>query len=894
MKRFWSGLIGMLLSLPLVAQNIPDHLLDYSFCGYKNSNEPIPDVDNVIFVPWKEGCQSQRIQQAIDYVSMLPMNENGHRGAVLLDEGVFELSTPLRITTSGVVLRGVDCIQTILLKKGVDRGALLYIEGNDDIIPIDTLQITSDYLPLNSLIVEASDASVLQVGDHIRLVRPSTKDWIASLSCDTHGGGHEYWGWKPGDIDMEWDRIVIEKDNNQLKLDAPLSMALNADECNSIIIPYLWEGRISESGVENLMIVSDYDRAYPNDEDHCWTGVSIANADNCWVRHINFKHLAGSAVIIQPSGSRITIENCISSNPVSEIGGMRRSTYHTLGQLTLFQNCLSIHGIHDFSAGYCAPGPNAFVQCEAWEPHDFSGSIGSWACGLLFDIVNIIGNDIRLMNLGPSKNGVGWNTVNSTIWQSSASTIYCFSPTKDAKNYIYGSWGQCWGNGEWHDMDTHIKPRSLFYAQLKQRLGRERDNQPYIMPLSTNASTSPTAEVATNMAQASFEPRYTLEELIMSSAFTASVSSDSLSVVDDLILPINRKKTIDNYKQNICILDNTQSVTWWGGKLRKKQLINAKPHITRFVPDREGLGLTDNIDEVIHYLVENKINVLEHNYGLWYDRRRDDHARVRRSDGDVWAPFYEQPFARSGKGKAWDGLSLYDLNRPNRWYWYRLREFAKKAEKYNVYLYHNHYFQHNILEAGAHWVDSPWRTTNNINQTDFPEPVPFAGDKRVFMSHLFYDISHPIRRKIHENYIRMCLNELADCPQVIHLVSAEYTGPLHFVQFWLDVIADWEKETGKECNVALSTTKDVQDAILNDTNRSQVVDIIDIRYWHYHTDGLYAPQGGQNLSPRQHARQQQEGTVTHIEVEKALNEYRNKYPDKIVVYHGKAPVDISQ
>ena len=127
------------------------------------------------------------------------------------------------------------------------------------------------------------------------------------------------------------------------------------------------------------------------------------------------------------------------------------------------------------------------------------------------------------MNLGPSKNGVGWNTVNSTIWQSSASTIYCFSPTKDAKNYIYGSWGQCWGNGEWHDMDTHIKPRSLFYAQLKQRLGRERDNQPYIMPLSTNASTSPTAEVATNMAQASFEPRYTLEELIMSSAFTASV-----------------------------------------------------------------------------------------------------------------------------------------------------------------------------------------------------------------------------------------------------------------------------------------------------------------------------------------------------------------------------------
>ena len=62
--------------------------------------------------------------------------------------------------------------------------------------------------------------------------------------------------------------------------------------------------------------------------------------------------------------------------------------------------------------------------------------------------------------------------------------------------------------------------------------------------------------------------------------------------------------------------------------------------------------------------------------------RRDDHERVRRRDGDVWGPFYEQPFARSGKGTAWEGLSKYDLNRPNAWYWNRLKQFAEKgAEK---------------------------------------------------------------------------------------------------------------------------------------------------------------------------------------------------------------------
>ena len=101
-------------------------------------------------------------------------------------------------------------------------------------------------------------------------------------------------------------------------------------------------------------------------------------------------------------------------------------------------------------------------------------------------------------------------------------------------------------------------------------------------------------------------------------------------------------------------------------------------------------------------------------------------------DRELWRKLYKNIiFNNIELDQVLEDQSLYDLNRPNRWYWYRLREFAKKAEKYNVYLYHNHYFQHNILEAGAHWVDSPWRTTNNINQTDFPEPVPFAGDKSV-------------------------------------------------------------------------------------------------------------------------------------------------------------------
>ena len=44
--------------------------------------------------------------------------KNGFRGAVLLDKGTFELNESLRISVSGVVLRGSDREQTVLLKKG--------------------------------------------------------------------------------------------------------------------------------------------------------------------------------------------------------------------------------------------------------------------------------------------------------------------------------------------------------------------------------------------------------------------------------------------------------------------------------------------------------------------------------------------------------------------------------------------------------------------------------------------------------------------------------------------------------------------------------------------------------------------------------------------------------
>ena len=153
------------------------------------------------------------------------------------------------------------------------------------------------------------------------------------------------------------------------------------------------------------------------------------------------------------------------------------------------------------------------------------------------------------------------------------------------------------------------------------------------------------------------------------------------------------------------------------------------------------------------------------------------------------------------------------------------------------------------------------------------------------MAEQFYDVTNPVRRKIHQGFIRKSLENFKENSNVIQLTSAEYTGPLHFMQFWLDEVQKWKDETGKKAIIGLSATKDVQDAILNDAQRLKTVELIDIRYWYYKEDGsAYAPEGGKNLAPRQHARKLKTGKETEDQVYRAVREYREKYPEKVILY----------
>ncbi|WP_110054874.1 DUF6298 domain-containing protein [Chitinophaga sp. S165] len=864
---------------------------DFSWCGYMSGNKALPLTPIRVRVPAMKEDATARIQAALDYVASLPADKDGIRGAVLLDKGTYAVNGSLRIRTSGVVLRGSGD-STVLLATGYSRAVLVHVGGRNDKQLSPAVKLTDAYVPVNSAVVHVPSGATFKVGDEVELVRPCTLSWIQQLGTAHFGGGITTLGWKPRDRDIHWSRKITKIEGNTVTLDVPLTTALDTTFGGATIAVYKWPGRISQVGVENLHCRSVFDANNPKDEDHCWTAIAIENTTDAWVRRLTFEHFAGSAVSVLETASRVTVEDCISLSPVSEIGGQRRYTFFTSGQQTLFQRNYAQYGYHDFATGFCAAGPNAFVECMSDLPYSFSGAIDSWASGLLLDNVTVNGQALGFPNRGQDGQGAGWTAANSMLWQCAAARIDCPRPP-GANNWSFGAWAQFTGDGEWYSSNEYVQPHSLYYAQLAARLGEEAAARANLLPDLGDASSSPSAAVAAELSRQAMQPATTLYEWIKQASQREPIPVDAAGVriQEEVSQPkasaVTGMKIMNGWLVNngAVMTGDKREVSWWRGNIRPDGIQEASPHITRFVPGRTGTGLTDDLDSVSAWMERKHVVAIDHNYGLWYERRRDDHERVLRLDGDVWPPFYEQPFARSGQGTAWDGLSKYDLNKCNRWYWSRLQQFAGLADRKGQVLIHQQYFQHNIIEAGAHYADFPWRPANNVNATGFPEPPPYAGGKRIFMAEQFYDTTNTARKQFHRAYIRQCLDNFSSNHNVIQLIGAEFTGPLHFVDFWVDVINAWEKEKRQHPVIGLSTTKDVQDAILQDPVRAPLIDLIDIRYWHYQVGGTaYAPQGGQSLAPRQHARLLKPKRSDEKEIYRAVREYRDKYPAKAVIY----------
>ena len=853
-----------------------DRIPDYSFCGYKASEAPIPDLladpsVPVVRVSPSGGDDTQRIQDALDHVGALPLRADGFRGLVLLEAGTFRLDGSLLLSHGGVVLRGSGDRASTLFAAGKDRETVIRICGRDDATVGQPVSMTAEYLPVGASSIAIPAGHGLQAGDRVRITRPSTREWIHLLGMDNIGmsADYQHWLWTPGDYDLVFERTVVSADAAGITVDVPLPIAFDARYGGGTVARLAWPGRIANVGVENLRIVSDCDQARPKDEDHRWMAVTFENVEDAWARRIVAEHFVSSLAAVWETARRVTVEDCMNLAPVGEIGGYRRLAFQTQGQQTLFQRCWSEEGWHDFSVGPLAAGPNAFVQCWAERPHSWSGALGGWSCGTLFDRCTVSSEPLKFTNVWLDNMGGGWASANALCWMCRTPELHLEDPPL-AHNWAFGTSGQSYGSGS-HGEHKINEPVSFYYYQLAQRGIDTKAEDAKVIRYPRIFGVDPSKRVfpaeSLEEGRRSAEPATTMDRWI-GEMIAQQPLAESGRGVDVASLGIRhpapaapRTRTIGFaqgklVREGAYLPGGTGRTQMWQGMLRRSYLRRASDNINRFVPGRTGRGFTDDLDTVVLHLQQRGQAGLYHFPALWYERRRDDHGRMMRADAEVWAPFLEQPFARSGEGQAYDRLSRYDLDRPNPWYWSRIAGFCERADAAGLYLVSEHYLQHNIIEEGAHWADYPWRSANNVNDLGFAEETYYQADKRVFMAEQFYDVEHNARlAAYHRRYIRQQLDAVAPYRNVIHHIGTEYTGPLHFMRFWLDCIAEWERDHGQDVYVMLSATKDVQDAILADPAYRKLVDVIDIRQWSRNADGsLYAPEGGVNLAPRQYSR----------------------------------------
>jgi Family of unknown function (DUF6298) len=807
--------------------------IDFSYAGYGGGGRAIPDVRATIAVAPADGDDGFRIQAAIDRVSAMPVNADGFRGAVLLESGHFDVASSIRLETSGVVLRGAGRgpQESVLVATGVSRRALVMVVGRS--VPSETpgssRPILDAHVPTGSPTIHVADPSGFHAGDRVVITRPSTKSWIARLGMDAFEGWRpeNRLHWQAGSRDIAWHRRVTAIDGSTLRLDAPLTTALDANDGGATIARYE-AGGIDHVGLENLRLESTFDASHPGDEDHAWTGVALDRVEDAWVRQATLQHFAGTAVDVRAGARSVTVEDVEVLDPIAEDANHRRRGVAIAGELTLVQRCRSRGGRNDFVTGFAAAGPNVFLDCASEDSTGPSGPLESWASGVLFDNVRIRGNALRLANRGPEDQGAGWSAANSVLWNCEATDVEASSPP-DAPNAAIGCKGTLSGNGIVTDRRAvafrdffrglAVEPRSLYLSQLEARLG------------------------SAAVERIKFRP----------------IERDGLKAVPDGDLLRDGLKDVPNRNPTSALtvvdgrfmIGSTRawtkrvSYSWFQGQTVPSLAPTFGPAITRFAPGRDGPGLTDDLEAVVRSMPAGA--VFYQHYGLWYDRRRVNHnydGSAERRTADVWAPFMELPWARSGIGKAWDGLSRYDLTRFNPWYFERLKTFADLCDRNGRVLHYSFYFQHWLLESRAHYVDFPWRPVNARQDTGMPDEVPAAN--------AFWDLSNPVRADLHRRYIRKVLDTLGMNANVVFGLDPEYTGSLSFVRFWLDEIATWQQAHGRRLHIVLEIPKDEMDAVLEDPVRGPLISAIDFHGWVYRPDGrLFAIRGGLDRSIRE-------------------------------------------
>jgi hypothetical protein len=447
---------------------------DFSRVGYYAGDKDIPGIAVVKTISPSADAE-QQIQSAIDELSSRPAGKNGFRGAVLLKKGTYTIRDKIKISTSGIVLRG-EGDETKLVAAGTVNRPLIEVSGTGKVQELKGTRttITDEYVPVGAKSFNVASAKDYKTGDKIILYRPATEQWISDLKMDQIVERNGTKQWRPSEYNLQYERVVTKVEGNKIFIDNPVVMAMEPKYGVGEIYKYSFEGRLNNVGIENLYFESEY--LSDTSENHSWDAVAFDKIENGWVRDVTARYFAYACVHLHPWAKNISVLNSNCFDHKSVITGGRRYSFCNEGQQNLFINCHATDGRHDFVTQSRTNGPNVFYNCTAKRTHADIGPHHRWSSGTLYDNV-VTDGEINIQDRGNMGSGHGWVGVTQVLWNCTVKRAAVQSPWANGKNYCIGLKGEKVPghfkdrpDGEWEGQNKEgLQPRSLYMAQLQAR-----------------------------------------------------------------------------------------------------------------------------------------------------------------------------------------------------------------------------------------------------------------------------------------------------------------------------------------------------------------------------------------------------------------------------------------
>jgi hypothetical protein len=471
-----------------------DRIMDFSSAGYMGGGVALPYVAVKRTVKPSGGADdTAAIQDAIDAVAVMPLHD-GFRGAVLLASGTFNCSGSIYLSSDGVVLRGsgaggptASTIKmtgskhaAIVLRRSDRSGRLTAVPTRQ---PDDSAatSIADAYVPAGATSFNVADATGLSVGDVIDIQRPVTQSWIHFMQMDdlVRNGRPQTWIRAGSRITAE--RTISAISGKQITLDIPLSDCFDSRYLNppgTAVAKVKPLPLLSHAGVEQLRIECPAMKiSYTQ---HPYSALRI-NGQDCWARDLAIEETMNSVSI---GGRRITLQRVVVNRTVPNVGGSKPAEFAPNGSQVLLDRCSSNgDNIWHVATGGYQTGPIVLLNCTFQGNGHIEGH-QRWSTGMLLDNCNVPQGGIDFKNRGSMGSGHGWAIGWSVAWNCTAAA-YVIQQPPGAMNWAIGcvgpsrlaarpfASGPMLPEGTFSSLEKPVEPKSLYLAQLAERLGRQ-------------------------------------------------------------------------------------------------------------------------------------------------------------------------------------------------------------------------------------------------------------------------------------------------------------------------------------------------------------------------------------------------------------------------------------